>query len=506
MKKINLIILLFLMLASGNLVATDISKESIVGKFSNWYDKWSRPIKLAIAIMIAISAIVWAYGHIFSKDDLKVWVKAEIANVIYTVLILFFLFSLLESISFILNSLPAYTPIKNTEIGKEWIKFVQFTCQNQEKDNYRPCHIKIAQTYLEILAQSSKEQITNIMRIYNIIAFFMSLSISFKSIVAPGSVLSISPLIGLVPISELLQFCYDILLKNYIVLKAQQIALDLMHVAFFPYLLSFGLFLRVFHFTRKLGGLLISIAVCFYIVWPLLYVFWASIYYSFTGPWELDIKKISTFVTTIYFEAPEFAIQQPDKNSPDYSPMCANGIVEEGEECNEYDASTLKDLNPKILNCPPKDAEGKVINGREKDIYCNYNNCKCISKPIESSINLRKDIIKEAGGDAIIAEQARRYVDICYSKAEEENWWDKTMLIPKAILAPFKVINLTGAASSLIGMGLLGENGIIHNISKVFIFSIIAPFISLMTTLACLKVLSPLFGGDAYLAGLSRLI
>ncbi|MCL6089353.1 MAG: hypothetical protein M1530_04305 [Candidatus Marsarchaeota archaeon] len=59
---------------------------------------------------------------------------------------------------------------------------------------------------------------------------------------------------------------------------------------------------------------------------------------------------------------------------------------------------------------------------------------------------------------------------------------------------------------ALYGDELLGYNGVIDNVAKIMIFSLIAPFIAIMVMLAFIKVLSPLLGGDVEIAGLTKLI
>ncbi|MFN3909801.1 MAG: hypothetical protein ACK4J0_01030 [Candidatus Anstonellaceae archaeon] len=509
-KKILSILLIFLLIFLSGCLGQSVSKgptNVISSNFLLWWSKWGQPVTIALVLMILISAFSWMYAALFEKEDIKAFVKAEILNLFYSVLILFFVFALVDAAEYITAVLPAYTPIPNTNIGKNWTDFVQYSCQAQPKDYYRPCHIKIAQVYLEILSRNSEAQIIDIMRLYNFISLAMSFSFSFKFILAPATAVSISPFIGLNPIAEFLQFSYDILVKNLIVLKAQQIALDLLHIAFFPYMLSFGIFLRVFHFTRKLGGLLIALAVSFYIVLPLLYVFWGAVLYSFTGPWELDITKTKGFVSQIYFARPELQFYSPNKNSPDYSQGCNDGVISPIEECNEYDKNSLSTPNPKLLtSCPPRDQNGNILSGREKDIYCNYDNCKCISTPYDSSLNVRKDIIQEVGGNALIAENARKYAQICYDQQQNNDQQNSLYMLKAFSNDLFSNINLLGALKAAVLTGLFGPNGILHTIAKIFIFSIFAPFLSLMAALASTKVFSPLLGGDAYIAGLTRLI
>jgi len=59
---------------------------------------------------------------------------------------------------------------------------------------------------------------------------------------------------------------------------AQAAFLVLVRDAFFPIFLSLGLILRTFFFTRKLGGLLIAIAIGIYTIYPFMYVLLADQY------------------------------------------------------------------------------------------------------------------------------------------------------------------------------------------------------------------------------------
>lgn len=55
-------------------------------------------------------------------------------------------------------------------------------------------------------------------------------------------------------------------------------------------------------------------------------------------------------------------------------------------------------------------------------------------------------------------------------------------------------------------MVLTQENGVYHFTAKILVLTVVIPFISLMTTIAAIKGLGPIFGGDAEIAGLSRFL
>lgn len=57
---------------------------------------------------------------------------------------------------------------------------------------------------------------------------------------------------------------------------AQGFMLALVSNALFPVLLVLGIILRTFFFTRKLGGLLLAIALCIYTIYPMMYILFAQ--------------------------------------------------------------------------------------------------------------------------------------------------------------------------------------------------------------------------------------
>jgi hypothetical protein len=97
--------------------------------------------------------------------------------------------------------------------------------------------------------------------------------------------MQIRPFAGLgIPV-ESLKSALDILVKVMMLLKLQQILLNYIELALFPILFVMGIVLRTFFFTRKLGGLLIALAIGLYIVYPMVYVI-------AHGMWMTTIDKV----------------------------------------------------------------------------------------------------------------------------------------------------------------------------------------------------------------------
>jgi len=490
-------------------------------KFGLWWGIWSAPIAAALGIGIAICTLSWFYASFMQDDKLKAWVKSEIIQLGYTALILMGILMIVNSLGIICASLPTYNTLGDSptingveNIGLKWSAYVNARCYPSDSGSpltqgkERPCHIIIAEDYLNILAKSTEGQALSIVRINAILYPLSTAGFGFKGIPAPGGALSVSPLAGLTPVVETLSFVFDVLMKNLMITRAQQFIIDFMHLAFFPFFLAAGIFFRSMYFTRRLGGLLIALAIGFYIVFPMMYVFWSSVLYSFTGPWNstpAQIEQIgyNIYRTDINFEGVERDQVQAVKGAPDYSPLCKNGEIDEGEECGEYG-----------LSCPPRDEYGNTISGRETDYYCNENSCRCTSD-MNTYSNFRQEFVNE---DGLLDEQTKMIVDICYTKDTGEDEVNSFLEIKresweKRLWQGYSQ-GFADAVGPLVGVGavagggysLFGENGTIDNMAKLLIFSLIAPFISLMVALASIKVLSPSLGGDIEIAGLSRLI
>lgn len=516
-------------------------QQGIGDKFRQWWGPWFLPMAASFGIGIAIVAIAWMYASIAMDDKLKAWVKSEVVQLGYSAVILMAAALIISSLANISAALPAYTPLAGQD-GLAWSQYVNLRCAVDVEPS-RPCHIRIAEDYLEILASATQGQATAALRYSNFLYVVSSMGIGVRGIPAPGGAVPITPFAGLTPVIETLGFVFDLLMKNLMVLRAQQFVIDFFHLAFFPFFFCAGIFFRAFYFTRKLGGLLIALALSFYIVFPMMYIFFNSVLFSFTGPWVNALpQEIGTNMirTDINYNNVNTGVVRPVEGSPTYQediPLeyadnpnywgetvgssCGNGSIEPWEECNEYDNALNSDTgegHEGSFTCPPKDSEGNIIGGREKDTYCDTNSCKCTSNYYAGlSGNFRNDFLD--GGiteEDRLDEAASMAAQMCFEnsidttqagweedvkreesflEAAKKNWWEK-------LLDGYG----GGIMRALATDALLGENGTIDNAAKLLIFSLLVPFISLMVALGAIKVLSPSLGGDVEIAGLTRLI
>lgn len=529
-KRVLLVAIAAILVFASGCIATSKSSESIQTKFDIWWGAWTLPLYAAFGIGIAIYVISWMYASFVQDDKLKVWVKSELIQLGYSAVIVIFIMAVISAVSFLAAEIPAYASMK-WDLGAQWSDYVWARCEDLNVEPQRPCHIRMAEDYLEILAKSTQAQATSILRYVSVLFPISSIGIGFRAIPAPGGALSVSPFGGLTPTIDTLSFVFNMLMKNMIAIRAQQFAIDFMHVAFFPYMLAAGVFFRTFYFTRKLGGLFIALAIGFYIVLPLMYVFWASVLFSFTGPWLdsvsggiiEDSRDIGTGMLVTQYSFGDYnpgAVQPVVASSAYYEPIgsqypnsngysyrgqsCGDGVIDPWEECGEADTS--------IDALTKKEYYGKPFVCKQGEI-CDTNACKCTEDfyLYEGHGDFREDfeasLIENSDGQSVLDKRATLIADMCADNTVRNN--DAGDFLEITYKSWYERLGL-GYLGAFVRAGptdyLLGANGTIDNAAKLMVFSLIAPFISLMVALGTVKVLSPTLGGDVEIAGLTRLI
>ncbi|MFH1306777.1 MAG: hypothetical protein ABIH83_03960 [Candidatus Micrarchaeota archaeon] len=529
-RAIALVLVIALVFLSGCLggIAPGEGQESIWTKFNEWFGPWMSPMAAAFGIGIAIVVFAWMYASFMMDEKIKAWAKSEAVQLGYSAVILMAVITLIISMTHITATIPAYTPLAGN-MGNEWSQYVNLRCAVDVEPS-RPCHIRVAEDYLEILAKSTQGQALSVVRYEAFLYQISSIGLDFRGIAAPGGDLTLTPFAGLTPVVETLSFAFDLLMKNLMAIRAQQFILDFLHLAFFPFFLCAGIFFRTFYFTRRLGGLLIAIALSFYLILPLMYVFWNAVLFAFTSPWlepsadKANLTEIGTNMmrVDVSYSNVNVGLVQPNKGVLGYSKNCANGIIEEEEECNELDdtpqGTKYGPPHQGSFTCPPKDDFGNVIPDREEDIYCDTNACKCTSNLFAGlSGSFRDDFLKGKTNDARIDEAAELTARMCFEMQNErqEKDWENYVLDDDEFMTYAKKVWWQkllqgyggGIARSIPGNPyLFGANGTIDNIAKLFVFSLVSPFISLMVALSSVKIMSPTLGGDVEIAGLTRLI
>ena len=384
---------------------------------------WSGLAGIAFVLMGAVLALGYMAATLLNDEAMRAWVRKEAAQVFYSGLILIFTIALIGSLDYWLKTVslvgaPAWQGYVNNAVcctpGTGCLSLI---------GKNRPCHIALSLDYLQMMYETAKLNSISALMHYWFYAFFANLHVNASLdllVWKPG--FSFAPFAFLSMNSDYYMIIFDMTAKTMIFTRAQQYFIDMFQYAFFPVLLSMGLILRILHFTRKLGGLLVALSLAFYIVLPMFYVLSSAIMFGFMGGW-----------TT--------AGPQPFGNTFDQS-------------------TTTLPMQPNPVDFADK----------------------------QSAFSSRIDAMNVCGpSDPSYAQQQDNAI------ADLQGKWG--------------MISGTGWRDKFSSQGdYFAPDGPAGVLGFLMVFTLVIPFLALMTSLAAFKVLSPIIGGDVEISILSRLI
>lgn len=497
---------------------------------------WWGALFAGVMLSLFINVAAWFFASFTADDRLKGWVKRELVQLGYTVLIGVFAIMLVTG-PFLPMAL--YTLAQTGD--QAWANYVAARCMvpSGQLKAQLPCHIALAADYLDILFKGSQNIAQSVLSAYSFLAVLQSLSLEVKGLADPAGILNVAPLIGLSIPLETMSIVIDFAVKNMMVIRAQQFFLEFFHFAFFPLFLSLGLIFRSMFFTRRWGGLFIALALSFYIVYPMCYVFFEGVLFSLTGPWTGGgLPQVGgTNLDTLYMMQMNWTnIAKIEFSSPQQFYEIKNGaaLIDETGAKRIDEVSSVRNLSlyeksfvgtnrtgtkeytAKLeggkLNIygmpysqgmtgvmPTRNAdyrlpEGSVVSSEFREKYGDPYDPKFNTNP-DQVRNLAPQIVAGVCADTASPESVEAEKNTV--KVVQDSWSDR--LFQGYIRGIYYILDPANDT-------FLGFNGPLDNLAKILVFSLIAPFVAIMVSLSAVKVLSPLLGGDVEIAGLTRII
>ncbi len=263
------------------------------------YYGWQAVAAAAVLISLLIVSLAYMLGIAFRHPQITAWAKNEL----YQALASAFMLAFIVGFVYFLANFTSQSACLFSTTG---------TCDSQYHDTCDarlaaglPCefHIQKAWCIVSILEQKSIEQADQLLWI----------NIRAAALAATGKYFDVSPGVGeptypwpgcmgipgtcasgafgigfqlyagVSMLTEALGLMFPIVFTWITSFMAQATFLALTRDAFFPIFLTMGLILRTLFFTRKLGGLLIAIAIGIYTIYPFMYIILEDSY-SF-DPW-----------------------------------------------------------------------------------------------------------------------------------------------------------------------------------------------------------------------------
>ncbi|MCX6769434.1 MAG: hypothetical protein NT051_02010 [Candidatus Micrarchaeota archaeon] len=397
---------------------------------------WEAMVGLACAAVLFLLALGYMAASLLMDDKMKAWVSKEVGQVFYSVLIILVVIAGIGAMNEALRILI----INTGTTGWQNYTSQSVCCVPPLDPNVpsclrlptRPCHFEVAFDYLQLMYESLRSNLLSyfVNHYFNYFLSNLNIGASLRLLIHLGGA-SVRPLAGLAMGSDFFSILFDTAIKNMMLVRLQQIFIDFFLAGFFPIMLSIGLVLRIFYFTRKLGGTLIALSLCIYFVLPMFYVLSSSIFFHFVGGWDPGARSVNIGMS----------YNQTDPNNR--LPFAQNGFQFESSNYTRYDASN-ETLNVMDVCGTSSQTETEASTG-----------------PLTTFKGAWKSV--QGGG------------------------WYQTL----------KSFFTTTAFS---------KEGPIATLAAIMVFTLLIPFLGIMTTLAAYKVISPMIGGDVEIALLSRLI
>ena len=231
-----------------------------------WYGStmnWFGIACIAILMSAFFVSIAYMLGSFLNNAMIINWAKGELLQVFASALIvggLFWLVSMMVAMSGALaNSVelfgPGSTCPQYSGGGPPPEQLLNLQDPHAAKAIiFAPCHIMVAQQYLEITYENLFEMTRDLLVTGSLISAISNFNITWEALGPPWLSATFVPFASLNMIFETLMMSFDMLTKTMMLLKFQLYFLSFVWMALFPMLLVLGVILRTFWFSRRLGG------------------------------------------------------------------------------------------------------------------------------------------------------------------------------------------------------------------------------------------------------------
>lgn len=376
-----------------------------------------------IAVTVSIIALAYMVGSLLSNDQVKAWARIELTEAFYSAVIIALAFSIFALAD---TSIEAFLDSPGVHPGPPICAQLH---SYPEYDEY-PCHMAVAKSFFSTVFDQGSTYLYSILRQYSQFAFLASLGMNWETIEHSMGSMSFTPFAPYLQIPmAVYSYLFDFGVRSLILLKFQEILLGFINGSVFPVFFVAGAVLRAFPAMRRLGGLMMAMAISLYYVFPAFYVLGSAVYTGMMQ--ETDTGEV-LMAPVVDFSALNLPYQDPDMSA--YTK----------EELSSGEHLTLAQ-------------EGNI--------------CR---PPAE----------KESGFDAV------------------DEWTGFVGLMMDVLGAPVSGV----AWGDQFDEWVFGNNGIVMGMGRMVFFSLFFSFLSVMSTIAAIKSLSPLFGGDVEIAGLTHLV
>lgn len=424
--------------------------------------QWQLIAFAALMIATGFAAIVYMFGQFLSNEKIVAFAKLEFAEILYSAILIVVVLWILGMATGALEALLQATYPNN--IGAMICSPAYDSYFGGDK-NF-PCHLRVARIYLDTLYAEGKEFNYELLSAHMWYSFFQG----FRSTGdfhehATGSV-EFSPLGSFFSLpSGIYSYMFEFGMRSMLIVRFQAFLINFINYSLYPVLLMLGLVLRTFPFARRIGGQLMAIAIALYFVFPIFYLVGGMMFENIRANVICDPE-------TCMF----------DSDCPP-GVKCSNGVCD--------------DPSKKTGNCP-------VIASLRFDPASFYKGIGVVETDPNSVRDVQNVPPEQLGMDDF--EKLYRGTDQ-YCDVDNIGWEGGGSMLWDLVRSMFFAFDATTLFSSQVYVdSLVGPGGVIDATARFTFFSMFFALLSIFSTIGAIRSLSPIFGGDIELAGLTHLI
>ena len=474
--------------------------------FIDLWGDWVWFAGVALALATSLVSVVYLVAGLLMNEKMKTWAKMELVEIFYSAIIIAVGIGGITTIDTVVQgafgvsnvggtiSGAGYTPpcgavttawVKTADTGTfgstQFYQCVDLCAPQSDPTsvafnprsvyhNVSSCHMRLGIWYLREIFEEASSYAFDIYQSYIKTSMIAEFTINIEYFTEMAGFFTFTPWKGFFTMgNKIKELVFDWAIKLMMLTKFQEVTLRFIATALFPSLFVMGALMRTFTFTRRLGGLLLAMAIALYFIFPSFYAFGALV--------MLDLKNGArpAWIDPSNEANPAALSLDPTDHPSDYpDPPVANSMYLRG-------------------NIPMLGGNGNYSTGEARRNLTYYEGLdtetyfRLMEEAQQNNLLPAFDLTStntptSAQDQNAALVTSRRAGESWFGNISKESKFDT--FIPTA----WRV------------------NGPIDTLSRITFWSLFFSLFSIIGTIAAIRSLSITFGGDIEIAGLTRLI
>ncbi|MFH1520506.1 MAG: hypothetical protein ABID61_02580 [Candidatus Micrarchaeota archaeon] len=460
------------------------------------FENWSLLAAMALILATGLVSLVYMFGSLLMNETMKTWAKMELVEIFYSAVLIIIAVPALVMIDGVVQGALGVT---STGVGGQGLTYVYLKdyskagistipttlvdlCNPNQiglhqlsvYHNIPACHMRLGIYYLRVIFDETKDLAFNIYLSYIKTSVLADATITLELVFEMAGMISLNPWKGFYAMGNIVKAqVFDYMVKLMVITKFQEVLLVFISTAVFPSLFVLGVLLRSFTFTRKLGGLLIAMALTLYFIFPM--------FYAFGGLLTIHIKN----------------------NARDAGFCGVNKLCDPPLSNNMYVGGTYALPDNSTFNLTQAKLDLQQIEGLT-DAELSELMEKGQLSPLGGGptihavpgFNMASSSLTDADKKKAYDESQKK-VEGWFGKVAMEESWDYFIANPTSKSRTTAYLDDSPA---------YGTGGVIDIVARLTFYSLFFSLFGILACIAVIRSISVTLGGDIEIAGLTRLI